>query len=81
MLSNARSNLTPGITRPLATAEVFKLSDGIHADAGRVHAVVRRLFHQGRYRSVRARLLKSHPDHDNSDKNNDASKYDYQQEI
>ena len=75
------SHLTPGITRPETTAWAFKLTDDIHADSGRVQAVVRRLFRQGQYGSVRARLLKSHPDHDNGDKNNDASKYDYQQEI
>jgi len=35
-------NLTPGITRPRPTLEVFNLADGILAGAGRVHAVVRR---------------------------------------
>jgi hypothetical protein len=36
-----QSNLTPGISRAQTSAEAFKLSDDIHAGAGRVHAVVR----------------------------------------
>ena len=36
-----QSVLTPGITRAHTTAEASKLTNDIHADSGRVHAVVR----------------------------------------
>jgi hypothetical protein len=35
-----RSGITPGITRPHTTAQASNLADDIHANSGRVHAVV-----------------------------------------
>jgi hypothetical protein len=37
---STRSSRTPGITRPHTTAQASNLADDIHANSGRVHAVV-----------------------------------------